>query len=87
MPLRPSLLRPIASVLAAGWAGPRLSAVVRGCGTRKSAAAEEVSVRRRLGLAGCAPGGADPRSGAGLLEHGLDQVGRGRGGPPLLVLT
>lgn len=39
-----------------------------------------------LGLAGCAPGGADPRSGAGLLERGLDQVGRGRGGPPLLVI-
>lgn len=35
----------------------------------------------RLGLAGCAPGGANPRSGAGLLERGLDQVGRGRGGP------
>lgn len=41
----------------------------------------------RLGLAGCAPGGANPLSGAGLLERGLDQVGRGRGGPHLLVLT
>lgn len=41
----------------------------------------------RLGLAGYAPGGADPQSGAGLLERGLDQVGRGRGGAHLLVLA
>lgn len=52
VPLRLSLLRPIASVLASVWAGPGLETVARGCGTRKSAAAEAVSVRREVGAGG-----------------------------------
>lgn len=51
-PLHPSLLCPIASALAAGRAGPGLAARARGCGTRKSAAAEAVSVRRVAGASG-----------------------------------
>lgn len=52
VPFHPSLLCPIASVLASVWAGPGLETVARGCGTRKSAAAEAVSVKREAGAGG-----------------------------------